>query len=201
MSGRQSMEEALGYTWDQSAIPRDIPSFSVERAMWRFQRTLPEYVWDAAALEGNPFTYPEVQTLLDGITVGGRKISDEQQVLNLAEAANELLQLVKTGEFRLAKEVSDRLQYLIARDEARSPDTLEVRERSSLRQAWDSVRAAATCHREPSQAARISAGSMPAAYNSLRLNWTIPSSKPLRTSCSPPFNSSISTRTSALPVT
>jgi Fic family protein len=118
MSGRQSMEEALGYTWDQSAIPRDIPSFSVERAMWRFQRTLPEYVWDAAVLEGNPFTYPEVQTLLDGITVGGRKISDEQQVLNLAEAANELLQLVKTGEFRLAKGISDRLQYLIARDEA-----------------------------------------------------------------------------------
>ena len=58
--------------------------------MWRFQHTLPEYVRDAAVLEGNPFTYPEVQTLLDGITVGGRKTSDEQQVLNLAEAANEL---------------------------------------------------------------------------------------------------------------
>jgi len=87
----QSMTEALGYRWDQSAVPRDVPRFSVERAVWRFHRSLPEYVWDAAVLEGNPFTYPEVQTLLDGITVGGRKISDEQQVLNLAEAANELL--------------------------------------------------------------------------------------------------------------
>jgi hypothetical protein len=29
------------------------------------------YVWDAAVLEGNPFTDPEVQTLLEGITVGG----------------------------------------------------------------------------------------------------------------------------------
>ena len=118
MPGRQPMEEALGYRWDQSAVPRDVPSFSVERAVWRFQHSLPEYVWDAAVLEGNPFTYPEVQTLLDGITVGGRKISDEQQVLNLAEAANELLRLVKTGEFHLAKEISDNLQYLIARDEA-----------------------------------------------------------------------------------
>jgi Fic family protein len=79
---------------------------------------LPEYVWDAAVLEGNPFTYPEVQTLLDGITVGGRKITDERQILNLAEAANELVRLVKSGEFRLNKDVSDRLQYLIARDEA-----------------------------------------------------------------------------------
>ena len=118
MPTMQSMTEALGYRWDQSAVPRDVPRFSVERAVWRFHRSLPEYVWDAAVLEGNPFTYPEVQTLLDGITVGGRKISDEQQVLNLAEAANELLRLVKTGEFRLDKEISDRLQYLIARDEA-----------------------------------------------------------------------------------
>ena len=118
MPTSQTMTEALGYAWDQSAVLRDAPSFSVERAVWRFQRSLPEYVWDAAVLEGNPFTYPEVQTLLDGITVGGRKISDEQQVLNLAEAANELLRLVKAREFRLAKEISDRMQYLIARDEA-----------------------------------------------------------------------------------
>jgi Fic family protein len=114
----QSVEEALGYVWDRSVVPRDVPSFSTERAVWRFHRSLPEYVWDAAVLEGNPFTYPEVQTLLDGITVGGRKISDEQQVLNLAEAANELLRQVQAGEFHLAKEVSDQLQYLIARDEA-----------------------------------------------------------------------------------
>ncbi len=118
MPASHSMTEALGYTWDQSAVPHDVPRFSVERAVWRFRRSLPEYVWDAAVLEGNPFTYPEVQTLLDGITVGGRKISDEQQVLNLAEAANELLRLVGTGGFRLVKEISDRLQYLIARDEA-----------------------------------------------------------------------------------
>jgi Fic family protein len=118
MPDQRSMEEALGFAWDQSAVPHDIPSFSIERAVWRFQRSLPEYVWDAAALEGNPFTYPEVQTLLDGITVGGRKISDEQQILNLAEAANDLLRRVKSREFRLNKDTSDHLQYLITRDEA-----------------------------------------------------------------------------------
>jgi hypothetical protein len=118
MASREYMTESLGYSWDQAVVPRDIPSFSVERAVWRFQRSLPEYVWDAAVLEGNPFTYPEVQTLLDGITVGGRKISDERQILNLAEAASELLRMVKSGEFRLGKEVSDRLHLLIARDEA-----------------------------------------------------------------------------------
>jgi Fic family protein len=118
MATTEAMRDALGFTWDQSAVSRDIPRFSVERAVWRFHRSLPEYVWDAAVLEGNPFTYPEVQTLLDGITVGGRKISDERQILNLAEAASELGRLVKSREFQLSKQLSDRLQFLLARDEA-----------------------------------------------------------------------------------
>jgi Fic family protein len=114
----EAMLTGLGFRWDRAAVRRDIPRFSTARAQWRFNQSLPEYVWDAAVLEGNPFTYPEVQTLLDGITVGGRKISDERQILNLAEAARELTRLVKTGEFRLAKDVSDQLQFLLARDEA-----------------------------------------------------------------------------------
>src|SRR5215469_3375699 len=117
MPTRERLLDAVGFTWDQSAVRRDIPSFSVDRAVWRFLRSLPEFVWDAAVLEGNPFTYPEVQTLLDGITVGGRKISDERQVLNLAEAARELAHLVKDGEFRFVKEISDSLHHLVARDE------------------------------------------------------------------------------------
>jgi Fic family protein len=112
------MLNAVGFTWNQAAVQRGIPSFTIERATWRFMRSLPEFVWDAAVLEGNPFTYPEVQTLLDGITVGGRKISDERQIINLAEAARALARLVKDGEFALAKEASDALHYLVARDEA-----------------------------------------------------------------------------------
>jgi Fic family protein len=115
---KTDLTETLGFTWDQSAVPRDIPVHSARRALWRFRRMLPSYVWDAAVLEGNPFTYPEVQTLLDGVTVGGRKLSDERQILNLSGAANELTALVESGKFRLDKETSDRLNYLIARDEA-----------------------------------------------------------------------------------
>jgi Fic family protein len=114
----EGLTEALGFTWDRAAVTKAISVHTVERAAWRFQRSLPEFVWDAAVLEGNPFTFPEVQTLIDGITVGGRKLSDERQVTNLAEAAKELVRVVKSGEFRLDKQTSDRFQQLIARDEA-----------------------------------------------------------------------------------
>ena len=39
-----------------------------------------DVVFNMANLEGNPFTYPEVQTLLEGITIGGHKVSDEHSV-------------------------------------------------------------------------------------------------------------------------
>jgi len=36
-------------------------------------------------------TYPEVRTLMDGITVGGHKLSDQDQILNLKKAWDLLL--------------------------------------------------------------------------------------------------------------
>jgi Fic family protein len=112
------LADALGFTWDRSEVPRNITGSDVRRAVWRFGKMLPGYVWDAAVLEGNPFTYPEVQTLLEGITVGGRKLSDERQILNLSESANELTHLVQSGLFRIDKPTSDKLNGLIAEGEA-----------------------------------------------------------------------------------
>lgn len=107
LCGDQELFQALGFRWDRAAsaeMAARVPSHSVERACFRFHRMLPEFVWDASSLEGNPFTFPEVQTLLDGVTVGGRKISDQEQVLNLAESSRRLLKLVRGGAFNLDKQ-------------------------------------------------------------------------------------------------
>jgi prophage maintenance system killer protein len=79
---------------------------------------LPEYVWDAGVLEGNPFTFPEVKTLLDGVTVGGRKLSDQEQILNLAQSSKYLLELVRRHDFNLDKETFCALHARVARNEA-----------------------------------------------------------------------------------
>ena len=41
------------------------------------KQMISEFVYDMGNLENNPFAFPEVQTLLDGITVGGHKLSDQ----------------------------------------------------------------------------------------------------------------------------
>ncbi len=110
--------DVLGFQWDRSAVSVSIPSYSVERVCFRFHKMLPEFVWDASVLEGNPLTFPEVKTLLDGVTVGGYRISDQEQVLNLAESSRRLLAIVKSGQFELSKLVFTELNAIVARNEA-----------------------------------------------------------------------------------
>jgi len=108
---------ALGFRWDREEIPHVMPMHSLERVTFHFHRMMTTYVWDASVLEGNPFTFPEVKTLLEGVTVGGRKISDQEQVLNLAESSKQLLALVKGGKFELNKSTFTELHGLVAQNE------------------------------------------------------------------------------------
>ena len=108
----------LGFNWNRLKTPDAIATHSIERVTFRFHQMLSVFVWDASVLEGNPFTYPEVKTLLDGVSVGGRKISDQEQVLNLAESSKHLLALVKASKFSLDKATFTELHSLVARNEA-----------------------------------------------------------------------------------
>ena len=45
------------------------------KAIMLAKKMLPEYVFDTAQMENNPLTFPEVKTLMDGITIGGHRIS------------------------------------------------------------------------------------------------------------------------------
>jgi len=110
--------DVLGFHWDRNLIPDTVPVHSRERVCFRFHRMMPEFVWDASVLEGNPLTFPEVKTLIDGITVGGRKLSDQTQVLNLIESSKRLWTMVKSDEFTLDKETFTLLHSEIARTEA-----------------------------------------------------------------------------------
>lgn len=112
------IQKQLGFHWNRDVVPQEAPAYSVDRACFRFKKMLAEYVWDAGVLEDNPFTFPEVQTLLDGVTVGGHKISDQEQILNLAESAKALVHLVRSSEFALNKTIFTQLHGLVARNEA-----------------------------------------------------------------------------------
>jgi Fic family protein len=112
--------QALGFTWDRAAMPAPPLERDRARALFRLRKLLPEFVFDAAALEDNPYTFPEVQTLLDGVTVGGHRLDDERQVLNLAASWKRLAELVGRDAFALDKALFCELNGIVAEQEALS---------------------------------------------------------------------------------
>lgn len=106
-------------TWRPAAIDFGLiaPS-SVERSLFRLERSLPELVWNAAALEGNTFTLPQVQTLLDGVTVGGKRIEEAEQILALSDGMRRMMSAVRAGSFALGTPMSDAIHAAVARHEA-----------------------------------------------------------------------------------
>ena len=88
------------------------------RALFVAEKSRTDFIYNTAALEGNPFTYPEVQTLLDGITVGGHKVTDAEQVLRLNQALSHVLSLVKDESFTISAQTAKELQGIVAKNEA-----------------------------------------------------------------------------------
>ena len=118
MTADAKLFKALGIHWDRDAMRLDVPRHELKRVIWRFQKSMPQFVWEAAQFEGNPHTFPEVQTLLDGVTVGGSKLSDTQQILGLRDGMRWLTGMVREGTFEPSRKVACILNGLIARDEA-----------------------------------------------------------------------------------
>lgn len=107
----------LGYTFQ---IEKKVIHISPEKekALFVAEKIRPDLVYHTASLEWNPYTFPEVKTLLDGITVGGRSLSDTEQVLRIDRAWSEVITRVQEKRFVFDKATACTLQSIIAEKEA-----------------------------------------------------------------------------------
>lgn len=88
------------------------------KAIMLAKRQLAEFVCDAVNLEGIHFTLPEIQTLLDGITVGGHKLSDQQIALNQGNAWRALFDWIEKDQFEITVQKVCDLHLIAGREEA-----------------------------------------------------------------------------------
>ncbi|MGL5718417.1 MAG: Fic family protein [Paraclostridium sp.] len=95
-----------------------IPPLDINKLIILAKKLLPDVVFNMASLEGNPFTYPEVQTLLEGITIGGHKVSDEQQIFSIRNGWNHLFDIVKKNNSSIDTNIFNEFNYIVAKDEA-----------------------------------------------------------------------------------
>ncbi|KZL89737.1 Fic family protein [Clostridium magnum] len=95
-----------------------VPELDTKKLIMLVKKLLPDVVFNMASLEGNPFTYPEVQTLLEGITIGGHKISDEQQILSIRNGWNYLFDLVIRNDASIDINKFNKFNDIVAKEEA-----------------------------------------------------------------------------------
>lgn len=88
------------------------------KALYLAKRELAVLVYDAVNLEGIHYTLPEVQTLLEGVTVGGHKLSDEKITLNQAAAWRFLFSALEKNTFSCSKAFACEIHQIAAKEEA-----------------------------------------------------------------------------------
>ncbi len=96
--------------WDMRPNPKLAKQLAI--------RDIPSLVYEAVNLEGIAITIPEVQTILDGITVGGHKISDQNIVINQAETWKYLFTLIEKQIFEFSKPIALSLHQIAGKEEA-----------------------------------------------------------------------------------
>jgi Fic family protein len=89
-----------------------------DKALMLAKREVGVLVHDSILLEGINFTLPEVQTLLEGVTVGGHALSDQQIAINQGNAWRYLFAAVKAGEFTFSLEFLFGLHAIAGKEEA-----------------------------------------------------------------------------------
>jgi len=89
-----------------------------DRALMLAQKAVSVFVYDAVRLEGINFTLPEVQTLLQGVTVGGHTLSDQQIAVNQGDAWKRLFGMITNARFQLTAQCVCELHRIAAKEEA-----------------------------------------------------------------------------------
>ncbi|GHV10836.1 hypothetical protein AGMMS49938_00520 [Fibrobacterales bacterium] len=79
-------------------MPMLTPKFKLtaEQNIFLAKRNMVDYVYNSAKLEGCNVTFPETQTILNGVNVGSVTLNDIQTILNLRDAWKFLFANTKT---------------------------------------------------------------------------------------------------------
>jgi len=107
--------------WDRSKVRPLEAGWGKEDVLYNLQTNMPVAVWETSVLEGIVITIPEVQTLMEGVTVSGMRLYDLRQVENIASAYRQLHIMIRDDYFSLSKPVMDRLNFTLSKDEVIDP--------------------------------------------------------------------------------
>lgn len=112
------MKSQIGFDYQPGLFSKAKATRNMPGACFRLKQYFPNYIFSDASMEGSAHTLPDVRTVLDGVTQGGRKVSDDLDIHNLKNSLEHLVSLVSSNKFKIDKKVFCDLHTKAAQEEA-----------------------------------------------------------------------------------
>ncbi len=112
------MFEQIGFRYSDIDFSSARSKRTPDGACFRLKQYFPNYIFSDVSMDGMAATLPDIKTILDGVTLGGSRVSDEIEVRNLKDSLDELISLVKSSRFKLDKDTFCNLHNIAAQEEA-----------------------------------------------------------------------------------
>ena len=93
----------------------DLYNLTTEQNIFLAKKQLVGSIYSSAKVEGINITFPQTQTILDGITVANLKIDDVEKILNLRDAWKYVLNSIET---ELSLDFIKKINSFVARNES-----------------------------------------------------------------------------------
>lgn len=96
---------------------KTIPQIGTERALFIAHKMRDELIYNMAKAEGNSLSFAETQTVINGISVGGKPMFELKQIEHIRDGWNALINQVQSKRFVVDKENFIHLNALVAAGE------------------------------------------------------------------------------------
>lgn len=93
----------------------DLYNLTTEQNIFLAKKQLVGSIYSSAKVEGINITFPQTQTILDGITVANLKVDDVEKILNLRDAWKYVLNSIET---ELSLDFIKKINSFVARNES-----------------------------------------------------------------------------------
>ncbi|MDR1490077.1 MAG: Fic family protein [Desulfovibrio sp.] len=116
---KEILKQHLGMFWEVKSKFHVPSAGSAEDAVKIFKKNLVDITWNClSALERNPASLPQTETILKGQSVSGISIDDLMQVKHFGDGAKMLVKLLTDGSFRLDEKTACALHEYVGKEEA-----------------------------------------------------------------------------------
>lgn len=109
------IEKIIGFEWNQLLIPKLFPQYDLELVAINYLKIIEDHIYSLVLVSGNNIKSKDhLNLLLNGNTVGGYLIKEQQEILNIINISNFFINSVRQNDFEIDQLFFKNIQEMIS---------------------------------------------------------------------------------------